>query len=68
MDEKMDDGFPTSGIVLSMTDLTTPDAGATQTTSTCMNGTVAPKVYNVTTAAAGAPDAQVCQLRLRTSF
>ena len=68
VDEKMDDGFPTSGIVLSMTDLTTPDAGATQTTSTCMNGTVAPKVYNVTTAAAGAPDAQVCQLRLRTSF
>lgn len=70
IDEKFDDAFPTSGVVTSVTALNattgaTLDAGTTQTTSTCMNGTVTPKVYNVI-------DANInnvnCMLSLRASF
>jgi prepilin-type N-terminal cleavage/methylation domain-containing protein len=69
LDEKMDDGAPTTGTVLSMTNLTTVDAGTTQTTGTCMNGTVSPKVYNVSSSTTvGALEAQVCQIQLRASF
>jgi hypothetical protein len=38
-------------------------------TGTCMNGTVSPKVYNVSSSTTvGALEAQVCQIQLRASF
>lgn len=65
IDEKFDDALPTSGTVNSITALGTIDAGTTQTSTTCMNGTATPKVYNVT-------DANInnvnCMLQLRANF
>ncbi len=65
IDEKFDDAYPTTGVVNSVTALGTVDAGTTQTSSTCMNGTASPKVYNVI-------DANInnvnCMLQLRTNF
>lgn len=67
IDEKTDDGSPTSGSVLSMLNLSTPDPGAPAGITAC-NTNATPSVYNVTRAATGAIDRQVCQLQLRTSF
>ena len=66
IDEKFDDAYPTTGVVVSeSTTLGTADAGATTTSSTCMQGTASPKVYNVL-------DANInnvnCMLALRTNF
>ena len=65
IDDKFDDAFPTTGVVTSVTALGTVDAGTTQTSSTCMNGTASPKVYNVI-------DANInnvnCMIALRTNF
>ncbi len=65
IDEKFDDALPTSGVVTSNTALTTVDAGTTISSSTCMNGTTTPKVYNVV-------DANInnvnCMLSLRANF
>ncbi len=65
IDEKVDDGFPTTGTVLSHTDLATLDAGTTVTTSTCMDGTASPKVYNGLDANSSGIN---CQLQIRSSF
>ena len=67
IDEKIDDGFPTTGVVISMAagGLVTPDAGATKTTTTCMDGTATPKAYNVDPANSGGIN---CLLQLRTAF
>ncbi|MDX2094994.1 MAG: prepilin-type N-terminal cleavage/methylation domain-containing protein [Alphaproteobacteria bacterium] len=67
IDEKIDDGAPTSGVVISMTDLTTANAGAAAATTEC-NTNATPSVYNVSSAATGAASNVVCQLRIRTSF
>lgn len=67
IDEKVDDGAPTTGSVISMTDLTTPNPGAIAAPTVC-NTNATPSVYNVSTAATGAADAQVCQIRVRSSF
>lgn len=67
IDEKVDDGTPTTGSVLSMLNLTTPDPGAPAAITAC-NTNTSPSVYNVSSAATGALEAQVCQLQLRTPF
>ena len=67
IDEKIDDGAPTTGTVLSMTDLTPPFAGAAVGTTVC-NSNATPSVYNVSSANTGAPENVVCQLQVRTSF
>jgi prepilin-type N-terminal cleavage/methylation domain-containing protein len=66
IDEKVDDGNPRTGIALSYTNLTTMTAvpGANANTN-CITTT---SLYNVTTAATGAPDNTVCQLQIRTAF
>lgn len=70
IDEKIDDGAPLTGVVLSMTSLTATDAGVgAPATTTCMNNVAASSpAYNVSTAATGAPSNVVCMLQLRTSF
>jgi hypothetical protein len=67
IDEKVDDGAPTTGTVLSMTNLTTANAGAAAATTVC-NTNATPSVYNVSSAATGAQGNVVCQLQIRTSF
>lgn len=67
IDEKIDDGAPTSGTVLSMTNLTTANAGAAVATTVC-NSNTTPSVYNVSSAATGAASNVVCALQIRTSF
>ena len=67
IDEKIDDGAPTTGTVLTMTDLTTANAGAAAATTAC-NTNATPSVYNVSSAATGAAGNVVCQLQVRTSF
>ena len=67
IDEKIDDGMPTTGVVLSMTNLTTADPGAAAATTVCATNAT-PPVYNVSTAATGALSNVVCMLQLRTSF
>jgi len=67
IDEKIDDGAPTTGTVLSFTNLTTPNAGAAAATTVC-NTNASPSVYNVSSAATGAAGNVVCQLQIRTSF
>jgi hypothetical protein len=67
IDEKMDDGVPTTGTVINMTNLTTADAGAAAATTVCVINST-PTTYNVSLGATGAPTAQVCQLRIRSSF
>lgn len=66
IDEKFDDGYPTSGGVRSLSDLGTIDNGTTVASDTCMDGTATdPKVYNVIEANI---DNVNCMLQLRTSF
>ena len=67
IDEKMDDGSPSSGIVVSMSNFTTLDPGAAAASTVCTTNTT-PQVYNVISGATGAPDNPVCQLRIRSSF
>ncbi|MDX2094995.1 MAG: prepilin-type N-terminal cleavage/methylation domain-containing protein [Alphaproteobacteria bacterium] len=67
IDEKMDDGLPTSGVVVSMTDLVTTNPGAAAASTVC-NTNATPSLYNVSSAATGAAETQVCQLRLNTAF
>ncbi len=67
IDEKIDDGFPTTGVVLNMTNLTTANAGAAPATTVCATNAT-PSVYNVSSAATGALSNVVCMLQLRTSF
>ena len=67
IDEKIDDGAPTTGVVLSMTNLTTADPGAAPATTVCATNAT-PPVYNNSSAATGAATNVVCQLQLRTSF
>lgn len=65
IDEKFDDALPTSGVVNSITALGTVDAGTTVSSTTCMNGTTTPKVYNVTDAYINSVN---CMLQMRASF
>lgn len=76
IDEKIDDGAPTTGIVISLTaqtgktlgsELGTANAGAAAGTTVC-NTNATPSVYNVSSAATGAPSNVVCLLQLRTAF
>ncbi len=67
IDEKIDDGFPTTGVVLSMSNLTTADPGAAAATTVCATNAT-PPVYNVSSAATGALSNVVCMMQLRTSF
>jgi len=67
IDEKLDDGSPTTGIAITMTDLNTPNAGAAAATTVC-NTNATPSVYNVSSAATGASSNVVCQMQMRTSF
>lgn len=67
LDEKIDDGAPTTGTVLSMTSLTAANAGAAAGVTVC-NTSATPSVYNVSTANTGAQGNVVCQLQIRTSF
>ena len=67
MDEKLDDGAPTTGIAITMTDLNTANAGAVAATTVC-NTNASPSVYNVSSASTGASSNVVCQMQLRTSF
>ena len=76
IDDKIDDGYPTTGVVISLTAgsgsavptggaLNTPDAGITKTSTTCMDGTTAIKTYNSDPANNGGIN---CLLQLRTAF
>ena len=67
IDEKVDDGAPTTGTVLSMTNLTTANAGLAVGVGVC-NSNATPSVYNVSSASTGAAGNVVCQLQIRTSF
>lgn len=75
LDEKIDDGAPTTGIVISLAAtaasataaFSTADAGAAAATTVC-NTNATPSVYNVSSAATGASSNVVCLLQARTSF
>ncbi len=66
IDEKVDDGNPRTGIALSYSNLTTLTAIPGSNANT--NCITTAGLYNVTTAATGAPDNTVCQLQIRTAF
>ena len=68
MDEKMDDGFPTTGIVLAMKDLSTPDNGAAAAPTVCVSNSVTPAMYNVGTGPTGAADIPLCEIRIRSNY
>lgn len=72
IDEKIDDGFPTTGVIISLAAgtgaaaLNTPDTlGTAATATTCINGTATPKTYNADPAFNGGIN---CLLQLRTAF
>jgi len=66
-DTKVDDGIPSTGKALAVTDFATADAGnAGFANDVCYNNTPTPDAYNTDTRAHA--DDQECTLRIRTSF
>jgi len=66
VDQKVDDGLPTTGIAVAVTNFGTADAGAAAADDICVNTTAAPAAYNM-----GTVDRQndrECTLRIRASF
>ncbi len=67
IDEKIDDGFPTTGIAVTMSNLATEQTPVAEAKTACTQ-TGTPPAYNVDDGPNGAGSAQVCQLRVRSSF
>jgi prepilin-type N-terminal cleavage/methylation domain-containing protein len=65
-DSKLDDGQPTTGRVIAITDMNTADAGAGAADNQCVNTTTNPDSYNTSTTARS--NDTECTLRIRTSF
>lgn len=77
IDEKIDDGFPTTGVVVSLTAAAAATTGATVAVPymgaaagpTICNTSATPSLYNdAQNNVNGAPDNPVCLLQLRTAF
>ncbi len=66
IDDKFDDGLPTTGRVIAVTNFATADSGGAAADDICVNTTPDPDVYNM-----GDVDRQKdteCMVRIRTSF
>ena len=67
LDEKMDDGFPATGLVTGMKDLHTLDPGATPSPTACVSNAATPFAYNVSSdPTTGAVDNPICEIRIQS--